>query len=406
MPYFPYSRQSKKKSHRGSITARMVANLLHEAGVNHVITLDLHASQMQGFFHCPVDNLVAEPLLAQWIKGNIREWKKAVVVSKNPGGTKRVTSLADALKLNFGIVMTDRTRPGSGHASMMNSMILEKTDSNGVDGNYEDQIETFSSHANGNGVPDGHTLETTASSQLPVQPSTPRRRTATANYEFQASPLRYEHSVAESSSNSLSRVQTAPSATRDDLDGSADEADDEDPVSMHARSLAERVLTSKQCARDIITGRLRHGHIIDDDEEAPSPSHSAYDSLDRHLLDEDHIPEHMISSTYSTTSSVRNSAPSNGNGNGLGGSGDAHASSDDEEENLRNPDMESTVTLVGNVKDRAVFILDDMIDKSASWIAAAETVVKRGGATTVYCFATHGCVLFSLLPPYPFFCLR
>jgi ribose-phosphate pyrophosphokinase len=110
MPYFPYSRQSKKKSHRGAITARMVANLLHIAGVNHVITIDLHASQMQGFFKCPVDNLIAEPLLARWIRHNVHEWKEAVVVSKNPGGTKRVTSLADALKLSFGIVTTDRRR--------------------------------------------------------------------------------------------------------------------------------------------------------------------------------------------------------------------------------------------------------------------------------------------------------
>jgi ribose-phosphate pyrophosphokinase len=110
MPYFPYSRQSKKKSHRGAITARMVANLLHIAGVTHVITVDLHASQMQGFFKCPVDNLIAEPLLSRWIRVNVPNWKDAVVVSKNPGGTKRVTSLADALKLSFGIVTTDRRR--------------------------------------------------------------------------------------------------------------------------------------------------------------------------------------------------------------------------------------------------------------------------------------------------------
>lgn len=110
MPYFPYSRQSKKKQHRGAITARMVANLLHIAGVHHVITIDLHASQMQGFFKCPVDNLVAEPLLARWIRVNVPNWREAVVVSKNPGGTKRVTSLADALKLSFGIVTTDRRR--------------------------------------------------------------------------------------------------------------------------------------------------------------------------------------------------------------------------------------------------------------------------------------------------------
>jgi ribose-phosphate pyrophosphokinase len=112
MPYFPYSRQSKKKQHRGAITARMVANLLHVAGVSHVITVDLHASQMQGFFKCPVDNLVAEPLLARWIRVNVPNWREAVVVSKNPGGTKRVTSLADALKLSFGIVTTDRRRTG------------------------------------------------------------------------------------------------------------------------------------------------------------------------------------------------------------------------------------------------------------------------------------------------------
>src|SRR3978361_1331079 len=99
LPCFPYRRQSNKKSHRGAITARMLANLLHVAGINHVVTIDLHASQMQGFFKCPVDNLVAEPLLARWVRANVANWQDAVVVSKNPGGTKRVTSFADALKL-------------------------------------------------------------------------------------------------------------------------------------------------------------------------------------------------------------------------------------------------------------------------------------------------------------------
>ena len=73
----------------------MLANLLTVAGVRHVITVDLHASQMQGFFKCPVDNLHAEPLIARWIRHNVSNWKEAVVVSKNAGGTKRVTSLAD-----------------------------------------------------------------------------------------------------------------------------------------------------------------------------------------------------------------------------------------------------------------------------------------------------------------------
>ena len=94
----------------------------------------------------------------------------------------------------------------------------------------------------------------------------------------------------------------------------------------------------------------------------------------------------MTSSFLSTVSSLRRS-----NTGGLGGSGDmvGHGS-DDEEEHLKNPELESTVTFVGNVNDKIVLIIDDMIDKSATWIAAAETVVKRGGATEVYCMATHG----------------
>lgn len=79
-----------------------------------------------------------------------------------------------------------------------------------------------------------------------------------------------------------------------------------------------------------------------------------------------------------------------GHGHGLGGTGDATHSDEEEEEALRNPEIEHTITLVGNVRDKPVLIVDDMIDKSASWIAAAETVVKRGGATRVYCMATHG----------------
>ncbi|KAK4655695.1 ribose-phosphate pyrophosphokinase 1 [Podospora pseudocomata] len=115
LPYFPYSRQSKKKSHRGAITARMLANLLGVAGVKHIVTVDLHASQMQGFFKCPVDNLHAEPLIARWIRHNVPDWKEAVVVSKNAGGTKRVTSLADALKLNFGMVKEEILKPKVEH---------------------------------------------------------------------------------------------------------------------------------------------------------------------------------------------------------------------------------------------------------------------------------------------------
>jgi len=77
-------------------------------------------------------------------------------------------------------------------------------------------------------------------------------------------------------------------------------------------------------------------------------------------------------------------------GHGLGGTGDATASDEEEEEALKDPYIETTVTLVGNVRDKPVLIVDDIIDKTGSWVAAAETVVKRGGATKVYCMATHG----------------
>src|SRR5271169_6664438 len=109
MPYFPYSKQSKIKRQRGSIVGKstrphrspglipVIANLLTMAGVNHVITMDLHASQMQGFFTIPVDNLYAEPSLVRWIKEKVTDWESCVIVSKNPGGAKRVTSLADCL---------------------------------------------------------------------------------------------------------------------------------------------------------------------------------------------------------------------------------------------------------------------------------------------------------------------
>ncbi|KAI8884636.1 phosphoribosyl pyrophosphokinase [Backusella circina FSU 941] len=115
LPYFPYCKQSKRKG-RTSITAKLICNMLVVAGVDHIITMDLHASQMQGFFQRPVDNLYAEPVIARWITQNVANWHKGVIVSKNAGGAKRVTSLADALRLDFALIHKDRSRIGpQGH---------------------------------------------------------------------------------------------------------------------------------------------------------------------------------------------------------------------------------------------------------------------------------------------------
>lgn len=101
---------------------------------------------------------------------------------------------------------------------------------------------------------------------------------------------------------------------------------------------------------------------------------------------EDEPRDHMLASMVSLGSQLND----NERDGGLGGTADAAESDDEEEKALVDKESEATITLVGNVRGRPVFIVDDIIDKSGSWIAAAEAVVKKGGATEVYCMATHG----------------
>ncbi|KAI4209380.1 MAG: hypothetical protein LQ351_007670 [Letrouitia transgressa] len=110
IPNFPYARQDKKDKSRAPITAKLMANMLQTAGCNHVITMDLHASQIQGFFNVPVDNLYAEPVTLSWIRDNL-DVGKAVIVSPDAGGAKRATSIADRLDLGFALIHKERPRP-------------------------------------------------------------------------------------------------------------------------------------------------------------------------------------------------------------------------------------------------------------------------------------------------------
>jgi len=89
IPCFPYARQDKKDKSRAPITSKLVANMLVVAGCDHVITMDLHASQIQGFFDIPVDNLWSEPLMIGYIKRRIAGWKDGIIVSPDAGGAKR-----------------------------------------------------------------------------------------------------------------------------------------------------------------------------------------------------------------------------------------------------------------------------------------------------------------------------
>ncbi|KAF2446819.1 ribose-phosphate pyrophosphokinase-like protein 1 [Karstenula rhodostoma CBS 690.94] len=110
LPNFPYARQDKKDKSRAPITAKLMANMLQTAGCNHVITMDLHASQIQGFFNVPVDNLYAEPSTLRWIKDNLNV-KECIIVSPDAGGAKRATSIADGLDLPFALIHKERARP-------------------------------------------------------------------------------------------------------------------------------------------------------------------------------------------------------------------------------------------------------------------------------------------------------
>ncbi len=109
IPNFPYARQDKKDKSRAPITAKLIANLLQTAGCHHVITMDLHASQIQGFFRIPVDNLYAEPSVLRYIKEEI-DYKNAILVSPDAGGAKRVASIADKLDLQFALIHKERQK--------------------------------------------------------------------------------------------------------------------------------------------------------------------------------------------------------------------------------------------------------------------------------------------------------
>ena len=111
IPYVGYARQDRKPGPRTPISAKLVANLLTEAGANRVLTLDLHAGQIQGFFDIPTDNLYAVPVIARDVKNNY-SLKNVMVVSPDVGGVVRARSLAKRLDCLLAIVDKRRERPG------------------------------------------------------------------------------------------------------------------------------------------------------------------------------------------------------------------------------------------------------------------------------------------------------
>jgi ribose-phosphate pyrophosphokinase len=278
IPSFPYSKQSKMKKHRGAITARMLANLLTMAGADHVITVDLHASQMQGFFTKPVDNLYAGPTLARWIRQNIPDYaENAVMVSKNPGGTKRVTALADALKVNFAMIHTDRRR--------------------------------------------------------------------------------------KKSSKKLGSAAKMEAADKPSSSSSA--APEEEEQQEEKRLSAASSATATPSNEGVHVGRVVQGHVVDADFPEP-------ETLD-----------------LSAEAQVHATVGGVARGEALGGTVNVDIS-DDDEEDPQLAKLEKLITLVGDVRDKTAVLLDDMVDRAGSFIAAAEHCVYNCGARAVIVIATHG----------------
>ncbi|HTD38967.1 MAG TPA: ribose-phosphate pyrophosphokinase, partial [Candidatus Limnocylindrales bacterium] len=111
VPYYGYAKQDKKTKGREPISAKLVANMIERAGAERIVTLDLHAAQIQGFFDVPVDNLMAAPTLCNYLKKEGLEGDKIVVVSPDAGGVPRAETFAKRLKSNLAVIIKRRPEP-------------------------------------------------------------------------------------------------------------------------------------------------------------------------------------------------------------------------------------------------------------------------------------------------------
>ena len=117
IPYFGYARQDRKVAPRTAISAKLVSNLITNAGANRILSVDLHAGQIQGFFDIPVDNLFATPIFARYIKKKIK-LNNIICVAPDVGGVERTRALSR--RINSSIAIIDKRRPTAGKSEVMN----------------------------------------------------------------------------------------------------------------------------------------------------------------------------------------------------------------------------------------------------------------------------------------------
>ncbi len=118
LPYFGYARQDRKTSPRSPISAKLVANLITTAGADRVLTIDLHAGQIQGFFDIPVDNLYAQPVLIDDVRAKYKSTQDLMIVSPDVGGVVRARAMASRLDADLAII--DKRRERAGVSEVMN----------------------------------------------------------------------------------------------------------------------------------------------------------------------------------------------------------------------------------------------------------------------------------------------
>jgi len=124
IPYFGYARQDKKVAPRVPISAKLVADMLTVAGADRIITMDLHAGQIQGFFNIPVDNLFAAPVLIEYIRNNFRD--DMVIVSPDAGGVERARAFAKRLNADLAIIDKRRDAPNQAKAMAVIGDVSDK----------------------------------------------------------------------------------------------------------------------------------------------------------------------------------------------------------------------------------------------------------------------------------------
>jgi len=140
MPYFGYARQDRKVKARDPISAKLVANLITSAGTDRVLTMDLHAAQIQGFFDIPVDNLLGSPLFVDYFYKKFKGSNDTIIVSPDIGSVARARAFA--LKMGLGLAIVDKRREKANHSEVMNLI-------GSVEGKrvilYDDMVDTAGS---------------------------------------------------------------------------------------------------------------------------------------------------------------------------------------------------------------------------------------------------------------------